>query len=52
VSFALNYAFGLPLIVNIPWVTVGNLIAAALAFLLYKAVKRTGLLQRYYGAAN
>ena len=52
VSFALNYAFGLPLIVNIPWVTAGNLIAAALAYLLYKAVKRTGLLQRYYGAAK
>ena len=49
VSFALNYAFGLPLIVNIPLVTAGNLIAAALAYLLYKAVKRTRLLQRYYG---
>ena len=52
VSLALNYAFGLPLIVNIPLVTAGNLVAAALAYLLYKAVKRTGLLQRYYGEAK
>ena len=49
VSFALYYAFGLPLIVNIPWVTAGNLLAGALAYLLFKAVRKIGFLQRYYG---
>lgn len=52
VSFALNYAFGLPLIVNVPWVTAGNFVAGALAYLLYKAVKRIGVLQRSYGEAK
>jgi hypothetical protein len=49
VSFALNYAFGLPLLVEIPQVTAGIFLATAvLGYLLYKAVKRLGVLQRRF----
>lgn len=51
VSFALNYAFGLPLVVEIPQVTLGVFLATAvLGYLLYKAVHRLGVLQRRFGA--
>ena len=49
VSFALNYAFKLPLSVEIPQVTLGVFIATAvLGYLLFKSVKRLGVLQRRF----
>lgn len=50
VSYALNYAFGLPLVVEIPQVTVGIFLATAvLGYLLYRSVKKLGVLQRRFG---
>lgn len=50
VSYALNYAFNLPLLVEIPQVTAGIFLATAvLGYILYKAVSRTGVLQRRFG---
>jgi uncharacterized membrane protein len=49
VSYALNYAFNLPLSVGIPQVTAGIFIATAVfGYLLFKAVKRLGVLQRMF----
>jgi uncharacterized membrane protein len=49
VSFALSYAFNLPLLVTIPQVTLGIFIATAvLGYVLYKAVGRLGVLQRRF----
>lgn len=49
VSFALNYAFNLPLEVEIPQVTTGILIATAgLGYLMYRAASRLGILQRRF----
>jgi uncharacterized membrane protein len=49
VSYALNYAFNLPLSVGIPEVTVGIFIATAVfGYLLFRAVKRLGVLQRMF----
>ncbi|MDA4120579.1 MAG: QueT transporter family protein [Thaumarchaeota archaeon] len=49
VSFALNFAYDLPLLVEIPQVTAGIFLATAvLGYLLYKAVKRLGVLQRRF----
>lgn len=50
VSLALNYAFGLPLYVEIPYVTAGILVVTAFfGYLFYKAVERFGVLDRYFG---
>lgn len=50
VSFALSYAFGLPLFVEIPQVTVGIFLATAvLGYILYRAVERLRILQRRFG---
>ena len=49
VSFALSYAFNLPLLVTIPQVTVGVFLATAvLGYILYKAASRLGILQRRF----
>jgi uncharacterized membrane protein len=49
VSYALNYAFKLPLAVEIPQVTAGVFVATAvLGYLLFKSVKRLGVLQRMF----
>jgi len=49
VSFALNYAFHLPLLVEIPQVVAGVFIATAVfGYLLYRSVKRLGVLQRRF----
>ncbi|MDA4120561.1 MAG: QueT transporter family protein [Thaumarchaeota archaeon] len=49
VSYALNYAFKLPLLVEIPQVTVGVFIATAVfGYLLFRSVKRLGVLQRKF----
>lgn len=49
VSFALNYAFNLPLILEIPQVTAGIFFATAvLGYTLYKSVKKLGILQRRF----
>jgi uncharacterized membrane protein len=49
VSYALNYAFKLPLLVEIPQVTAGVFVATAvLGYLLFKSVKRLGVLQRMF----
>ncbi|MDG6990093.1 MAG: QueT transporter family protein [Nitrososphaerota archaeon] len=51
VSYALSYAFNLPLILEIPQVTVGVFLATAvLGYVFYKAVSRLGVLQRRFGA--
>ncbi len=51
VSFALNFAFNLPLVVGIPQVTAGIFLATAvLGYALYKAVEKSGVLQRRFGA--
>ena len=50
VSLALNYAFNLPLLIEIPQVTTGILIATAgLGYLMYRGVERLGVLQRRFG---
>jgi uncharacterized membrane protein len=49
VSYALNYAFGLPLVVEIPQVTAGVFIATViLGYALYRSVERLGVLQRMF----
>ena len=49
VSYALNYAFNLPLVVEIPQVTLGVFIATAiLGYVMYGAVKKLGVLQRRF----
>jgi len=49
VSYALSYAFGLPLLVEIPQVTLGIFVATTvLGYILYKSVKRMGALQRRF----
>jgi uncharacterized membrane protein len=49
VSYALNYAFNLPLLVGIPQVTAGIFIATAVfGYLLFRAVKRLGVVQRMF----
>ena len=49
VSYALNYAFNLPLVVEIPQVTLGVFIATAiLGYVMYRAVKKLGVLQRRF----
>ncbi len=51
VSYALSYAFNLPLLVEIPQVTAGIFLATAvLGYIFYKAVSRLGVLQRRFGA--
>ena len=51
VSFALSYAFGLPLLVEIPQVTLGIFLATAvLGYIFYRAVSRLGVLQRRFGS--
>lgn len=50
VSYALSYAFNLPLVVEIPQVTAGIFLATAvLGYVLYKAVHKLGVLQRRFG---
>jgi uncharacterized membrane protein len=50
VSYALSYAFNLPLFVEIPQVTAGIFLATTvLGYLFYRAVGRLGVLQRRYG---
>ena len=50
VSYALSYAFNLPLFVEIPQVTAGIFLATTvLGYLFYRAVSRLGVLQRRYG---
>lgn len=49
VSYALNYAFNLPLSVEIPQVTAGIFLATAvLGYIFYRAVVRLGILQRRF----
>ncbi len=50
VSYALSYAFNLPMFVEIPQVTAGIFLATAvLGYLFYRAVGRLGVIQRRYG---
>jgi uncharacterized membrane protein len=49
VSLSLSYAFNLPLEIELPQVTIGIFLATAvLGYVLYKAVRRTGVLQRRF----
>jgi uncharacterized membrane protein len=49
VSYALHYAFNLPLLVEIPQVTLGIFVATALlGYAMYRAVQRLGVLQRRF----
>ena len=49
VSYALSYAFNLPLLVEIPQVTAGIFLATAvLGYIFYRAVSRLGVLQRRF----
>lgn len=49
VSFALNYAFGIPMVVAVPQVTIGIFLATAvLGYALYRAISRLGVLQRRF----
>jgi len=49
VSYALNYAFNLPLVVEIPQVTLGIFIVTAVfGYIMYRAVKKLGVLQRRF----
>ncbi len=50
VSYALNYAFDLPLLVEVPQVTAGIFLATAvLGYIFYRTVRRLGILQRRFG---
>ena len=50
VSYALSYAFGLPLLLEIPQVTAGIFLATVvLGYLFYRAIGRLGVIQRRYG---
>lgn len=50
VSYALNYAFNLPLVVEIPQVSAGIFLATAvLGYFLYRAARKLGVLQRRFG---
>ena len=50
VSYALSYAFNLPMFVEIPQVTAGIFLATAvLGYLFYRAVGRLSVIQRRYG---
>ena len=50
VSFALNYAFGLPLIISTPYVTAGIFIATTVAgYILYRAVNKLGFFRVHFG---
>lgn len=49
VSYALNYAFNIPLFIEIPQVTAGIFFATTvLGYALYRSVKRLGVLQRRF----
>jgi hypothetical protein len=49
VSYALSYAFNLPLFVEIPQVTLGIFLATAvLGYVMYRSVKKLGVLQRRF----
>ena len=49
VSYALSYAFNLPLVVEIPQVTAGIFLATTvLGYVLYRSVKRLGVLQKRF----
>jgi uncharacterized membrane protein len=49
VSFALNYALNLPLVVTVPQVTLGIFLATTvLGYIFYRAVGRLGILQRRF----
>ncbi len=49
VSFALSYAFRLPLVVEFPQVTLGIFVATAVfGYIFYRSVKRLGALQRMF----
>ncbi len=49
VSFALNYAFDLPLVVQIPYVTLGVFLATAVfGYIFYRAVQKLGVFQRRF----
>jgi uncharacterized membrane protein len=50
VSFALNYAFNLPLAVEVPYVTLGVFLATAVfGYIFYRAVRKLGVIQRRFG---
>ncbi len=50
VSSALNYAFGIPLTVGIPYTTAGIFLATCVfGYLLYRAVNKLGILRVYFG---
>ena len=50
VSFALSYAFDLPMLIEVPQVTVGIFLATAvLGYGFYRAVEKLGILQRRFG---
>ena len=50
VSFALNYAFNLPLAIEVPQVTAGIFLTTAVfGYLLYRAVEKLGVVQRRFG---
>ena len=49
VSYALHYAFDLPLVVEVPQVTVGIFLATAVGgYIVYRSVKKLGVLQRRF----
>ncbi len=50
VSLALNYVFGLPMLVGIPYVTTGIFLATGgLGYILYRAVNKLGILRAHFG---
>jgi uncharacterized membrane protein len=49
VSFALNYAFGVPLLVTLLYTTIGIFIATAVfGYIFYRAIRKIDVLQRYF----
>jgi len=50
VGWMLSYLYGLPLLLTIAYVAIGNVIASVLiGWPLFKLLKRTGMFQRWFG---
>ena len=50
VGWMLSYLYGLPLLLTIAYVAIGNIIASVLiGWPLFKALKKTGIFQKWFG---
>jgi uncharacterized membrane protein len=53
VGWMLSYTYGLPLLLTIAYVAIGNIIASVLiGYPLFKVLKKIGVFQRWFGETN